>query len=472
MFPHSLHLVCERIHAEMEAAKPHLRMSTDDVSPEFIEHWDIHHIMEPVACDTTPTLKAILEAVGESKVSVAKSKTAKLKNHCTALLIIMSQIHFLRSWYLAKVSIGLGLQSWACGTSRQMIDVLHRTCLTVSYASIATMVQALVDCSIERAKATSLIPHALAYDNINISSSIFVEQGPNAMSKVQSGTFAVIYELFNARLEDMDIKPLSYISQTAVTIVCILAKYVKGFEMYSRLVHPTRRPLPTGCKTVFHPLHASTIEEASVDGNLLVHDDVYLVQLNNLTYWECCEIFQLGFGGFHLTMNLLWCILETHQGTLNQTGSLTHFFAILEKAQLGGEHPNYHTLLAALTQILNSLILDAWRSECGYSSFNAFAGANPTPDDLLACAHQIIEKYASPEPVCEPVKSKAPPRESGSRVETLFATKGIYSNWDRLGNIAAGINYLQLVKKRVTNSLRSGYRGTTHTDVDTSGLIW
>ncbi|KAH8978067.1 hypothetical protein EDB86DRAFT_2750108, partial [Lactarius hatsudake] len=57
-------------------------------------------------------------------------------------------------------------------------------------------------------------------------------------------------------------------------------------------------------------------------------------------------------------------------------------------------------------------------------------------------------------------------------LKTLFAAKGIYSNWDRLGNIAAGINYLQLVKKQVTKSLKSGYRGSTHTDVDTSALIW
>ncbi|KAH8976416.1 hypothetical protein EDB92DRAFT_1931399, partial [Lactarius akahatsu] len=54
----------------------------------------------------------------------------------------------------------------------------------------------------------------------------------------------------------------------------------------------------------------------------------------------------------------------------------------------------------------------------------------------------------------------------------LFAAKGIYSNWDRLGNIAAGINYLQLIKKRVTRSLGSGYQGSTHTDVDTSSLVW
>jgi hypothetical protein len=69
----------------------------------------------------------------------------------------------------------------------------------------------------------------------------------------------------------------------------------------------------------------------------------------DLSYWEHREIFQLGFGSFHLTMNLLWCILKTHSETLNQTGSLTHLFAILEKAQLGGKHPDYHTLLAALT---------------------------------------------------------------------------------------------------------------------------
>jgi hypothetical protein len=35
-----------------------------------------------------------------------------------------------------------------------------------------------------------------------------------------------------------------------------------------------------------------------------------------------------------------------------------------------------------------------------------------------------------------------------------------------------GINHLQLVKKQVTSSLKSGYQGTTHTNVDTSELVW
>jgi hypothetical protein len=389
MFPHVLHLVCKRVHTEMEDAKPYLCMNMGDVSLEFIKHWDIHQIMRPVVHEIMPTLQLVLSAAGESKALSSWVKLAKSKNHSMALLIIMAQIHFLCSRNSAKVQIGLRLQAWACGTSRQMINVLHQTCLTVLYPSIANMVQALADCSIERARAVSLHPHALAYDNANVSSSIFVEQGPNTMSKVQSGTFAVIYELLNACAEDMDIKPLIenlcrssplviadlqmkpeagqfYISQTAVTLVQILMKYVKGFDAQQTselLKHPLQRSLPVRHKTVFHPLRVSTIKEASVDRNLLVHNDVYIVQLKHspddldklaipmlndqltnaqiwggqnicqkdVSSWEQCKIFQLGFGCFHLVMNLLWSVLKTHWGTLNQTGSLTHLFAILEK---------------------------------------------------------------------------------------------------------------------------------------------
>lgn len=167
--------------------------------------------------------------------------------------------------------------------------------------------------------------------------------------------------------------------------------------MMPLLQHTPRRPIPKGYKTVFHPLRATTIDESTVEGNLHVHDDVYLVQLDknpdelndiavpsfndqltnarirggqilcrkDVTPFDRREIFQLAFGGFHLAMNPIWGILENHRGTINQTGSLTHLFAVLEKTRLGGEHPDYHTLLAALTQILHGLILNAWRTECG-----------------------------------------------------------------------------------------------------------
>ena len=73
MFPHILHLICEKIHVKMEAAKPHIQMNTHDISPKFIEQWDIHRIMGPVASDTMPTLRTILEAAGESRVSLKPS---------------------------------------------------------------------------------------------------------------------------------------------------------------------------------------------------------------------------------------------------------------------------------------------------------------------------------------------------------------------------------------------------------------
>ena len=88
--------------------------------------------------------------------------------------------------------------AWASGASRQLMNVLHHACLSMSYTSASAIITALADSSIAKAKIAASQPHALAYDNINISSSIHVDQGPNMMSKVQSGTFAVIYELVNA----------------------------------------------------------------------------------------------------------------------------------------------------------------------------------------------------------------------------------------------------------------------------------
>ena len=54
----------------------------------------------------------------------------------------------------------------------------------------------------------------------------------------------------------------------------------------------------------------------------------------------------------------------------------------------------------------------------------------------------------------------------------MFAAKGIYSNWDRLGNIAAAVDLLQTVKKQVSSSIRSGYQSKSHKAVDPAALVW
>ena len=95
-----------------------------------------------------------------------------------------------------------------------------------------------------------------------------------------------------------------------------------------------------------------------------------------------------------------------------------YLFAVLEKVRLGGEHPDYHTLLAALMQILDGLILKAWCKESGYSNLNEFAESEPkpTPEKIIKLAQQIINKYATPIPDFESSDPKTPAKdfETGS----------------------------------------------------------
>ncbi|KAF8236102.1 hypothetical protein L208DRAFT_1253347, partial [Tricholoma matsutake] len=57
-------------------------------------------------------------------------------------------------------------------------------------------------------------------------------------------------------------------------------------------------------------------------------------------------------------------------------------------------------------------------------------------------------------------------------LKALFAAKGIYANWERLGDISAAVNYLQLIKTKVAQSMWANYQGSTHKVVDTSKLVW
>ena len=66
----------------------------------------------------------------------------------------------------------------------------------------------------------------------------------------------------------------------------------------------------------------------------------------------------------------------------------------MEKARLGADHPDYHTLLAALTQVLEGIILGAWLDELG--NLSDFAKTKPSAQDLLLQAHSILNRCACP----------------------------------------------------------------------------
>jgi hypothetical protein len=170
-----------------------------------------------------------------------------------------------------------------------------------------------------------------------------------------------------------------------------------------------------------------TIEENSIKGNLAVHMEVDINQLG-LKYEQltaavpsindqatqalicgartirACDInpflrvqtFQLGIGLFHLCLNLVWVVLNVHRGHVNHHSSLSHLFAVIEKTRLGGKHPDYHSLLAALKQVLDGLILNAWRTECGYHGLSEYAASKPSAVSLRAKAALILHTHGTP----------------------------------------------------------------------------
>lgn len=98
--------------------------------------------------------------------------------------------------------------AWSTGASRQLINVLNHSCLSMSYTSILSMIETLAEQSIEDAHKVVKGPHPFVIDNVNVSTSTFIEQALGAMSKVQSGTVAVLYKLPNAKCKDMLLEPM------------------------------------------------------------------------------------------------------------------------------------------------------------------------------------------------------------------------------------------------------------------------
>jgi len=125
-------------------------------------------------------------------------------------------------------------------------------------------------------------------------------------AKVQSRTFAVIYELCNTSIEAMRLGPIlgqaqmakglslnadicSTLNQltlfyhnTLINFIEILAKYVPDFSAYPKhfkLQHKVCQPMPKYFVTKQYPLCVSTIDESSIAGQPKVLNNIYIKQL-------------------------------------------------------------------------------------------------------------------------------------------------------------------------------------------------
>ncbi|PPQ76055.1 hypothetical protein CVT26_005437 [Gymnopilus dilepis] len=296
---------------EMESSKPLLRMNFKDISPAFLQDWDIETIMEPVNARTQIWSK-ILVAATEPQKKDDSDHDARTQSTVFLLVrdltrnVISASVHYLRSMASCKVEVVLALSAWATGASRRLIEILHQSGLAISYTSIMNIMGSMAEHSMEEARRlVRQRPHLLAYDNINLSTSIFVVQTENMPNKVRSGTFPLLYELLYADPKYMELEPIlsrlrkssplkmsdlrpsrqaaeSFDLHSMINIVEVLTRYSMGFKYLQAeqsLRHPERRAIPKGHKTKFYCLRVNTIEEASVQGNILVHNDIYVNQL-------------------------------------------------------------------------------------------------------------------------------------------------------------------------------------------------
>ncbi|KAF8274044.1 hypothetical protein EI94DRAFT_1768902 [Lactarius quietus] len=428
MRPHALEIVCGVIDEEMDSiTKEDILPGLSAISPDYIKSWTVADVSEQL-----PFVTQVLRRAAQTFLAKETNK----KKHPEAMCNIMvKQLSYHRSGRALGFPAQIGLFLWSSGCSRQTIDALHRCGLSVSYPSVLNNLATLADHCMQVATSIGSGIHVFCYDNVQISTSIFVEQcGSSGPSKVTSGTFGVLYKVRNGNPKHMRLAPILERFKTT-----------KGLE-YNRDLRPTHQQqkslhlqLRVAVVQQF-PLRATTIEEATVQGNMLYHDEVYLNQLErtpeglceyaipsfndqltnsrirsgqilwarDITPWTRREVFQLGFGLFHLCLNLVWALLHVHRGSLEQTGSLAYFFALIEKTRLTGHHPDYHTLLSALMQVLDGILLNAWQLESGHRDLGKFASTESLAEDLLRMAGDIITNHATPMETPSALNKKAP----------------------------------------------------------------
>ncbi len=457
--------VADGVSDEFEAAKAQFFMYSNQVTPEFVMAWPFDEEMKK-ACHNMLKWNRISEAATERKM--AEDKNHHCGTHLVSIVglslarcspvpkgrnIVMAQVLHLQFQTCSKLQTILSLFASANGASRQMIDFLNHASLSVSYTTLQNINVALADRSVYQVAILSFRGHSMAYDNYNAKSSIFIKQFFNGMSKVQSGMFTLIYLLqFVEDPNHLLLTPIlkrfktstdvtladihshvnqmaSYCHQTQVTLLNILMKYVEGFSYLkdsSAIWYKARCQLASTPKTEFYPLHMATIEEATIEGNLHVHEDAYIDQmrcnpdslgtmaiplyadqltlshahscqlerLGDMTPWSHCNPFQTYVGKFHMDMNYKWGIRHKHYGAAKQLRSLSYYFVLLEKKWLAGEKPDFHTLSAAYDQMLDGLVLNAWRVKC--RSLEEFTKSKPSARELLQQAADVFDEFGTP----------------------------------------------------------------------------
>ncbi|KAF8158783.1 hypothetical protein K438DRAFT_1620273 [Mycena galopus ATCC 62051] len=423
---HALDLVSARVSSEadcmVKAFSTH--KSVEELTPDFLRSWSLQETIATPANDHAPYLLKILRAAMTSKASEKNKK----KFNETVRNFDSRQIISRRSQYPPDFAGPMSLMWWASGCSREAIEILANIGLSKGFDTTQKLIRSIGNYCIADARVLARGPdgYLYNYDNVNLSTSIFVEQCSSSPAKVQSGTYTIIYRLRNPNPCALNLSIILQRAQNATDLnfnrdlcpsfeqsrsshhqfcsylIRVLCRYENTFQSRRddvELTSPPRRCLPAGYKTVQLPLKICTKEESSIKGNLAsLNRGAKAIRMFDVNPFLRCQNFQLGIGLFHLCLNFAWALLNVHRGHVNHHGTLAHMFAILEKVRLGGQKPDYHSLVTALMQILDGLVLDAWRIECGYHSLAKYAESKPSAASLRAKAATILYNHATPDP--------------------------------------------------------------------------
>ncbi|KAJ7728308.1 hypothetical protein B0H14DRAFT_2640736 [Mycena olivaceomarginata] len=183
MRPHLEEFACETVADEMATRRRNSIVSgIAVVTPDFIEKWSLDEEV-----DHSPFLTSILIAAAQTERAKIENK---IKNPEKMVQVVTRQLlyQFSNNCLAFQAEFGLFLRCTGC--ARQTIDALSRCGLSVADDSVLNLVKSLGEhCNPNAVRIVATDPTGLGYGNINISTSIFVEQrGSGGPAKVTSGT--------------------------------------------------------------------------------------------------------------------------------------------------------------------------------------------------------------------------------------------------------------------------------------------
>ncbi|KAG1744115.1 uncharacterized protein EDB91DRAFT_1346107 [Suillus paluster] len=166
-----------------------IAMVIDETSPPLLLSFNLDTLLTEPLQETTPLLRRILLSTMQTVRAAKENKHQSAETLCT---VIKSQIANIHSQNNLAFQIIHGLCLFSGGSSCKTIDLLAHCGLSPAYDTLHNVHAIMADGQIKWAQLVACGPHMIGWDNIQVSTSIHVEQRPLAPPKVQSGTTAII----------------------------------------------------------------------------------------------------------------------------------------------------------------------------------------------------------------------------------------------------------------------------------------